>query len=489
VLIRQAFMLVISFAGGVALARILDPAEFGVYAIAWFFVEISGLLLMFGFTQSLIQSKTEPTTKDLQVVWTIELIFTSIVCAVVFVSAPAVAALYPDGPGSIEWLLRALAVSLYFTSIRSLSALRLERRLSYDRLAWIEVLETLLFQVIAVGLAVAGLGVWSFVAATLGRAVTGATLVYVSSAWPLRPRFDGVAAKALSIKILPFEVQAVVNSSGAWITPVFVGTMVGSQAVGFLTWAAANGRKPLVFVQSVLRVAFPHFSRAQDDGPEVEFLLVRYLTVLLSLGGLWVALLAVAGHEAVGVIFTEKWHPAVFALIVFSGALLFDIVFWTAEVALNSIGLARVAAVAGLAFNILYAGVAVVLTLAIGYNGVPVAYVVAICATLPLVLRGLGAHTVVTTASALRWLVMPIAGSVIAGYAARRVPVPVPGELSRVAWLCGLTAMTYAVTTWYFSPGWFRELLKRRVVRSDGRGLDSHRGDALASEAPEQAVR
>src|SRR5207248_493176 len=98
------------------------------------------------------------------------------------------------------------------------------------------------------------------------------------------------------------------------------------------------GKKPLMLVDNVMRVSFPHFSRIQHDRSEVERTLVKYLTYLLFASGLWFSLLLVAGPSLIRLIYTPKWAPAVPALILFSAGVCFEVVGWVAGLSLNGLG-------------------------------------------------------------------------------------------------------------------------------------------------------
>lgn len=412
---RQLILQVLTFAGGILLARRLDPAEFGLYAIATFLVSAFALVGDFGLVPSLIQRRETITDRDLQVGFTLQQILISIVVAALFVGAPWLAALYPEAPPGTAWLVRALAFSLYLTSLRSMSVLQLERELQYGRLAGIEVVETLSFQSIAVILAIGGYGVWSFAWAALARGLIGAILVFLVAPWKVRFAFDNQIALRMIRFGIPFQAQSVVNQVSGWVTPLLVGTLIGPRAVGFLTWASSNGKKPLSLVDNVTRVAFPHFSRIQDDGAEVERTLGRYLTYLLLPAGLWFATLATAGSIIVEWVYTAKWSPAVPALILYAAALPFDVTGWLVAVALNGTGrvayTTKIAATRTVAQLVL----SIPLTIQFGFNGVPLAMLLGSMVSVPWILRGLGPGAATRTLRTAVWIAWPTAISVVVG--------------------------------------------------------------------------
>jgi Membrane protein involved in the export of O-antigen and teichoic acid len=239
IMARQVIVQAVTFGGGVVLARILSPSQFGLYAIATFLVQAFALFGSFGLAPSLIQRKKELADEDLQVGFTLQQVCTTVVVTGLFIGAPWLVSLYPraphDSPLQTIWLVRALAFSLYLTSWRSMSALQLERHLKYNRIAAVEVIEILTYQTIAVVLALAGYGVWSFVWATLVRGMLGTFLVYSAAPWRVKLRFDVPAAIHLLRFAIPFQICALINNLSSWITPTLVAGMIGPQAVGYLT--------------------------------------------------------------------------------------------------------------------------------------------------------------------------------------------------------------------------------------------------------------
>ncbi len=452
---RQVILQGLTFVGSIILARVLTPADFGLYAIATFLVGTISILGEFGLAASLIQRKAELRDLDLQVGFTLQQALTSAIVLVVFLLAPWMAALYPSAPPETVWLVRVLALSLYLTSWRSMSALQLERHLRYDRLARIEILETLSYQGIAVVLAVAGFGVWSFIWATLARGILGTVATFLCAPWRVRLSFDRAVAAGLLRYGIPFQIQTLGNGLAGWVTPLMIGRLLGPAAVGYVTWASTNGRKPLLLVESVIRVAFPHFARIQDDRPQVERVLSRYLCALLLPSGLWFVMLLIAGTPLVTLVYTAKWLEAVPCLLIFAAAIGLDVVGWVTGIALNSLGLinhtTRIVTIRSLC-NLL---LAIPLIYWFGYLGAAVAYLVAQAVTVPFLFTALGPGALWRVLSPLKWITVPCLGSAALGYLMRRVPVPL---LTHTLLTGSAVLVGFAGFTWLAAPVWLKNL-------------------------------
>lgn len=453
---RQVVLQVLMLGGGIVLARVLDPAEFGLYAITTFLVALFSLFGEFGLAPSFIQRRDELTDRDLSVGFTLQQMVTTVVVAALFLLAPWLVSFYPQAPPDTIWLVRTLAFSLYLTSWRAMSALQLERHMRYERIVWVEVVENFSYQIIAVVLAVAGYGVWSFIWATMARGVLGTVLVFLVAPWRVRFGFDMKIVKEILRFGLPFQLQGIINQIVHWVTPTLVAVWVGPQAVGFLMWAVSNGRRPLILVDNVVRVAFPHFSRIQDDREAVERTLSQYLMLLLLVAGLWVAVLMIAGPMLLRWIYTEKWSPAIPALMIYAAGIAVDMIVWVMVVTLNGLGMVSFTTRYILGRNLAIVAVSIPLVLLIGFNGVPIGYLLMGTLSLPFVFLGFERGALRRILQPTAWIILPTLTSIILGSLTLKLPLPL--VLHALLSAC-ITGVLFVVAAWIFSPARFKQEL------------------------------
>ena len=444
---RQAAVQILTFAGGVVLARTLRPAEFGLYFIAAFLVNAVAALGDFGLGPSLIQRKEDVGEQDLRAAFTLQLTATSVLVAIIVGIAPWLAAAYPHAPHETVWLVRALAFNFFLTTWRSVAFLQLERHLRFRRVALIEVVEALMFQGVAVVLALAGAGVWSFVCATIASGVAGTGLAWASARWRIGLAFDRERFRELLRFGVPYQAQMVLNSVGGWASIVLMGALFGPRGVGLITWASANGRKPSVFLDSVSRVAFPHLSRQQDEVERVERTLARYLGSVLFAAAFWTALIVVAAPGLVPLVYTKRWTPAVPALMIFAVALVFDTVCSLFVVALNSRGRPTYVARVVLVRSLLLAGLAAAFGYWVGFVGFAIAHLAT--SVLTTLLLGRQIPGMQRILASVKWLIAPPAAAVAAGLAIVALPIPEPLRSLLAAVVVGIA---YAGVSWRFLP-------------------------------------
>ncbi|MGD0280269.1 MAG: oligosaccharide flippase family protein [Smithella sp.] len=307
--VRQVLVKVIFFAGNIILARLLAPQIFGIYAIVQFVVQFFSTFGDVGIGAALIQKKGDLSQEELSTTFWLQQMLVLLVVTVVVLAAPLALKVYPTLPPVGVWLIRAMAVSFLFSSLKTIPAILMERNIDFNRIAWVDITENLAYQGVAVVCAYQGYGAWSFVAATITRAFLGAVLIYTLSSW--RPsfqyRFESV--KGLVRFGLPYQGNQILNFIKDAVTPLFVGAYAGAAAVGYLRWACNFAFAPLIISETFGRVAFPAFSRIQDDRELLARTAERSIRMMTMIMFPIMGTMLALGPELIHVVFTDRWMP------------------------------------------------------------------------------------------------------------------------------------------------------------------------------------
>lgn len=171
-LVSIALGSILSLGQNLVLTRILEPAAFGLMAIA---LSVNAVLLMMtdiGLTTSVIRSDRGEDAPFLRTVWTVSLVRNLLLAAVtmlagLILTVPSVSASLPEKslladpllPGVVMMMALAIAIN----GLRSLNASLLERNQKVGRVIAIDVGGQLVSFATTVVLAVNGFGVWSLV--------------------------------------------------------------------------------------------------------------------------------------------------------------------------------------------------------------------------------------------------------------------------------------------------------------------------------------
>jgi O-antigen/teichoic acid export membrane protein len=459
VLSRQGLVTLVAFASGVVLARTLSPADFGVFAIATFVVVSVGMVADLGLTAALIQRPIEPSTHELRAAFTAQQIAAVVAFALLWPVAALLPRVYPQAPPELAGMVRLMSADLFLLSWCRPSEALLERSLRYDRLAPIDVAVTSVYAVLAIVLAVNGVGVWSFGLAWVASTVTRLVLVYRAAPWGVGLTWDPAAARSMLRIGGPLQLSRVVAQAQYWVTPTVVAATIGPAAAGLLQWAAGNARKPLDALEYVARVSLPHFSRLQHDEPEVEETLGRYATGFISVSALWLAVLAIAGRDLVRFIYTERWLAALPAMILFAAVALLTALRVIVMTALAGVG--RTALIGRMTIWGAIATIAASIALvpALGMIGVPLGQLAGTAVVLPVLIAGLGGGAAASVRRAAGAAVGPTMAAALSGFATSQAPLDpaVRGFVTAI-----VMVVAFGATLWTLGPRW---LLSFRVER------------------------
>jgi PST family polysaccharide transporter len=193
----------------------------------------------------------------------------------------------------------------------------MERKLDFDKIAWVDISENIVYQATAIIFALSGFGVWSFIVAALVRGVVGVILIYTLSSWRPIFYFQFKLVKESMKFGLPYQLNGIFNFMKDAVTPLFVGAYAGAAAVGYVNWARTLAFAPLIFSASFERVAFPTFSKIHEDKPLLTRTIERSIRNMTVIMFPVTALMMALGPDIIRIVFTEKWMPGIGAFYLY----------------------------------------------------------------------------------------------------------------------------------------------------------------------------
>jgi len=318
---RSILQQLTTLVANVYLARVLTPADYGVFAIVQFAMAFFVVFGDVGLGPSLVQKRETPNQVELSTVFWFQLGLSLTVLGVVFVSAPLVLGLWPELPPGTEWLLRGLALTFLFTVLKVVPSLLLERNLRFGRISMIEFFGTVLFYATAVILASRGANAASLVLASVAQAGFAALALNLVQRWRPSFVFDRAALRGMLRFGVNYQGKVVMSLVNSSVTPLVAGIRLGEHGLGIVNFAHNTAWFPVQLVYIMGRVSFPAFSRLQHDrralAGEIERTIVVCATATLFFVGLCLGI----GPRMVEIIYSAKWLPAFPALYVYSLAI------------------------------------------------------------------------------------------------------------------------------------------------------------------------
>jgi O-antigen/teichoic acid export membrane protein len=303
VTLRGIAVRAIGLATNLVLARLLAPAEFGLAALGFTIVSFATFLADGGLGAGLIRRKNLPTRRELESVLGFSLAMTLIVVLASAVFVP----IY----GRSALLVLVMVTSLCAVSFEAPGAILLERHLQFGRRVVVEVTESLVYSVVAIGSVVLGAGVWGLAIAIVARGVAGATAMNtVAPMRVLRPRLDFSALRGILGFGVKFQAVSAVNLIRDQGINLGLAAIGGVGALGL--WSLANRilQIPYVVFESLWRVSFPAMSRLEEVEYNSALALRRIMNIVGLVGGFVIVCLASTSPDLLQVVFGARWQPA-----------------------------------------------------------------------------------------------------------------------------------------------------------------------------------
>jgi O-antigen/teichoic acid export membrane protein len=330
----------VAWGSTLAVVRILDPADYGLFAMTQVVLAFLNFLNGYGFASSLIQ-EPELDRRKIRQAFGI-LILVNIAIALLQVAIAPLAATWYRQP-LVADMLRVQALIYLATPFIAIPEVLLIRDMDFRRPALVNLTATAISATVALSCALAGFGVWTLVYAPIAFFWSRAIGLTVAARRLVPPsfRFAG-AGRMFNYGMLVLGSQlfwTVMTQSDVFIASRSLDPhQLGLYAEAlFLTTIVATK-----FVPPLNEVAFPAYSRMQDDLPLLSASFLKGVRlIMLVTCPLYFGLSAVAA-DAVSVVLGAKWAemaPLVRVLALAMPVFTMTILF---APAVNAVGRAKV---------------------------------------------------------------------------------------------------------------------------------------------------
>lgn len=263
--VRTFFLQIIAFTGTFLLTIFLTPSVFGIFYVVSAIISFLGYFSDIGLAAALVQKKEDISREDLVTTFTIQQFLVVILVVFSLVASSHITTFYRlDATGL--WLFRALVISFFLSSLKTIPSVILERNLDFQKLVIPTIVETTAFYVIAVGLAWKGFGITSFTWAVLARGIVGLIVLYAIAPWRVGFGYSRISAQKLLRFGIPFQFNSFLGLLKDDLLTVYLGKVLPFSEVGYIGWAKKWAEIPLrLFMDGIIRVTFPAFARFQHD--------------------------------------------------------------------------------------------------------------------------------------------------------------------------------------------------------------------------------
>jgi len=307
-LIERVAPMAVSFAVSIIVARMIGPAAYGLVAMLAVFMALGQAFTELGFGAALVQRK-EITADDETTVFVINLVAGSIITATLCAISPLVALFMHQEILTKLLCLQSLGILIASTGLVQFA--KLSRQMDFHVGAVIELTGTAISGLVGIGMARAGLGVWSLVGLGLTREIVRASAAWLLVGWRPSGRFSNARAGSMWAYSGRLLYSSLFHRLVTNLYSILIGRIYAPAALGLYTRAISFQSLPSgLIVGIVQRVAFPLFSRHQDD----KALLLRTIRRQIRLLALGVSavmgLLAVIASDLVPWLLGNRWAGA-----------------------------------------------------------------------------------------------------------------------------------------------------------------------------------
>ncbi len=297
----------------ILLARLLEPQDFGVMSLATIVTGFVTLFRDMGTGSALIQRPVADAPL-IGSVFALNALLGAAGGLLTAAAAPFIAAFF-EAP-VLEPVLQVLAVSLAIAGLGVVPQAVMERAGRFYQLASIELAGMAIGVITGIAMAYGGWGIWSLVGQTVVNAViTTALLVLLSGARPALPDWRllrGIASYSVNLSGFHIFNYFVRNADN-----FIIGKLLGSRELGYYALAYQLAIGPIRSIAAVVsRVLFPSLARLQHDLPALRREFLKALRMLLHVCFPVMTLLVALADIGTRVVLGESWVPMVPILMV-----------------------------------------------------------------------------------------------------------------------------------------------------------------------------
>jgi PST family polysaccharide transporter len=298
-----------SFGIGLVLARLLAPADFGIYAIAfsvtWLLMHINdvGIIAATAQWRGRLEEMMPTAT-------TLAVLFSCVVYGITWFVAPSFADL--AGRTDAVPVIRLLTAIILVDGVTAVPVGTIHRAFQQDKLARANVAGYAANAGLTIYLALHGAGPYSFAGGLLAGSVITGVLLLRSARVPFKIGFDRAIAMRLLRFGVPLAASLAIEAVMLNADYVVVGRIMGATALGFylLAFNISNWAQGVVGT-AVRYVSIPSFSRlAEQDDEALSLGVQRSIPLLFAVIMPIAVLMAVLAPALVVFLYGAQWASA-----------------------------------------------------------------------------------------------------------------------------------------------------------------------------------
>lgn len=304
---------------GIALARMLGAAEYGLTGALAIFIALSQSITDSGFSAALVR-KQKISEADYNTVFYYNLFISILLYFIGYLGAPTIAQFFNE-PVLIP-ISRVLFIVFIFNALCLIQNAKMVKEIDFRKVATINVCAIVISGVIALIMATNGYGVWALVAQITIQAFIKMVMQWVWGGWRPRAIFSWQSFKELFAFSSNILLANILNVLFLNIYSAIIGRLYSSRDLGYYSQANKWSDMGVTTLYGIIQNStYTLFSAIQDDR---ERLLRSYRkTMKLTAFITFPALLALAltARPFILILLGDKWETSIpmFSLLLIAG--------------------------------------------------------------------------------------------------------------------------------------------------------------------------
>ncbi|KKQ01968.1 MAG: Polysaccharide biosynthesis protein [Candidatus Roizmanbacteria bacterium GW2011_GWA2_36_23] len=281
---QSSYSAFLGLIANLVLTILVSPAIFGIYITVLSIMSVFNYFSDIGLAASLVQKK-DITEEDVKTTFTVQQILVISLIIIGFILTSRIQSFYRFPQQGVD-LFWALLVAFFISSLKTIPSIFLERKIQFQKIVFVQIVENTLFYLAVIIFAVMGSGLQSFTVAVLVRSFSGLITMYFLSFWIPKIGISFSSLKQLLSFGLPFQASSFLALIKDDLITLFLGKVVGFEGLGYIGWAKKWAESPIrIIMDNISRVLFPIISRLQHDKNKVTTIIEKilyYQTILLA---------------------------------------------------------------------------------------------------------------------------------------------------------------------------------------------------------------
>lgn len=329
---------IISWAVTLAVLRILDPGDYGLFAMSAAVLVFLNFLNGYGFVSALIQQEKIEEIRIRQAFGMLILLNSALALIQVFIAAPLAAAYYREP--IVADMLRWQSLIFLATPFLILPEALLTRNLDFKKPALVNLASALVGAGIALALALGGYGVWALVFAPIGIFWTRAIGMVLATGFRHLPTFNFKGGGY----ILTFGGTLLI-SHGFFIvqsqSDIFIaGRALDNHTLGLYAEALMITQLfATKFIPPLNEVAFPAYARIQHDKAALSAAFLKAARLIMLVAFPLYFGMAISAGPFVETIMGPKWIESIPLVQVLALAMPFAALQFLFQPVMNGLGM------------------------------------------------------------------------------------------------------------------------------------------------------